>query len=417
MPIPGPSAAVLDAADPLRHFRGRFALPARDLVYLDGNSLGPPPAASLERMLQVCQDEWAGLLVEGWNAGWIDLAARTGDLLAQLLGAQPGEVIACDSTSVNLFKLAVAVLRAAPEPRRVVTDDLQFPTDLYILRSALEASGGGEMEVVASEDGVHGNIAALRAVLERPASLVCLSHVTFKSAYLYDMAAVNAAARAAGALVLWDLGHSAGAVPVDLRAAGADLAVGCTYKYLNAGPGAPAYLYVRRELQERLANPIAGWMGHARPFDFSLDYEPAPDIRRFLAGTPPILALAMVAPGVEMVLEAGTGALREKSVALTGRIIDAWESLLQPLGFGLGSPREDALRGSHVSLRHPAGQAISRTLRRRFRVVPDFRPPDNIRLGVSPLYMSFTDVDRAVAALARAAGAGEQGCEEAGEVP
>lgn len=421
------TAAALDAADPLAHFRSRFvhsgdsappvtgsagvgseneSLEAtRALVYLDGNSLGRLPHATRSLLAAAIDDQWGNRLIRSWGEGWFELPERLGDRIGLLLGAQPGELIVADSTSVNLFKLAVAALRLLrdqPQRTRILTDDMQFPSDLYILQGAIELLGGRHtLEVLPSPDEIHGPADALCAALDERVALVCLSHTVFKSAYTYDMAAVTAAAHAAGALTLWDLSHAAGSVPVALAAARADLAVGCSYKYLNGGPGAPAFLYVRRDLQEQLVNPISGWMGQRDLFAFAPAYAPAAGLRRFLSGTPPVLAMAAIEPGVELLLEAGMAALRTKSLAQSELFVQLWQELLAPRGYTLKSPRDPAQRGSHIALGHAEGWRINQALSHTMGVLPDFRRPDNIRLGIAPLYTRYTDIVTAVDALAR----------------
>jgi kynureninase len=389
-------ARQMDAADPLTAFRGRFIIEDPELIYLDGNSLGRLPRETVARMEDVVRGEWGGRLVRGWNEGWFEAPNRIGGKLAGLLGAQPDEVILADSTSVNLFKLGQAALAAQSGRHKIVTDDLNFPSDLYILQGIATIAGVRQLQVVRSTDGIHGPIEVLGEVIDEDTALVTLSHTVFKSGYTYDMAAVTEMAHRAGALVLWDLSHSAGSVTVDLNAAQVDLAVGCTYKYLNGGPGAPAFLYVRRDLQDRLANPISGWIGQQAPFDFSLDYQPAIGIQRFLTGTPPILSLLAVEPAIELILEAGMDRLRERSVRLSEYLIALWEERLQPLGFRLNSPRDPAHRGSHVSLGHDESLRINLALINDMKVLPDFRRPDNIRLGIAPLYNTFADLHTAV---------------------
>ena len=391
------AARALDAADPLSAFRDRFVIADPALIYLDGNSLGRLPRAAGERLAAVVGAEWGERLVRGWNEGWFEAPDRLGDKLARLLGAGEGEVILADSTSVNLFKLSLAALLARPGRHTIITDDLNFPSDLYVLRSAARLAGRPvTLRVVPAADGIHGPVEALAAALDEDTALLSLSHTVFKSGYTYDMAALTAAAHRAGALALWDLSHAAGAVVVDLQGAAADLAVGCTYKYLNGGPGAPAFLYVRRDLQETLANPISGWIGSRDPFDFALDHAPAPGIRRFLTGTPPILSLAAVEPGLDLLLEAGLPRLRERSVRLSEYLIGRWQERLEPLGFRLNSPRDPARRGSHVSLGHDDGLRVALALLHEGHVLPDFRRPDNIRLGIAPLYNTFDDLYSAV---------------------
>jgi kynureninase len=396
-PADAAHAAALDAADPLAHFRARFAVDDPELVYLDGNSLGRLPLAAAARAEELVRREWGGRLIRGWNEGWFDAPERIGAKIARLVGARPDEVIVADSTSVNLFKLAVAALRLQTGRARILTDDLNFPSDLYILQGAAELLGAGHrLEVVASPDGVYGPAEQLCARCDEQTALLTLSHTAFKSGYTYDMAALTAAAHRAGALALWDLSHSAGALPIDLNGAGVDLAVGCTYKYLNGGPGAPAFLYVRRDLQERLGNPVSGWMGQRDLFGFGLEYAPVPGLRRFLTGTPAVVSLALVEPGVDLLLEAGLPALRAKSLAQTEYLIGLWRELLAPLGFALGTPREPELRGSHIALSHAEALRIDLALIREGGVLPDFRAPNSIRLGIAPLYTRFADIRTAV---------------------
>jgi len=390
-------ARALDAADPLSALRDRFVIDDPDLIYLDGNSLGRLPRATVSLLDDLVRQQWGGRLVRGWSEGWFDASSRIGGKIARLLGAGEDEVIVADSTSTTLFKLGMAALMARPGRRTILTDDLNFPSDLYILQGMARLAGDGyRVRVIPSADGVHGPADALAAAMDEDTALVTLSHTAFKSGYQYDMAAVTAAAHRAGALTLWDLSHSAGSVPVDLNGAAADLAVGCTYKYLNGGPGAPAFLYVRRDLQDTLANPISGWIGQHDPFDFALDYVPAAGIRRFLTGTPPLLSLAAVEPGVDLLLEAGMDRLRERSVRLSEYFIALYEARLAPLGFRLNSPREPARRGSHVSLGHDEGLRINLSLIRDVKVLPDFRRPDNIRIGIVPLYNTFAELHEAV---------------------
>jgi len=396
-------ALALDAADPLRHFRQRFAFDDSELIYLDGNSLGRLPLASVALARTLVEEQWGARLIRSWNEGWFDLPARIGGKLAVLLGAHADEVVIADSTSVNLFKLAVAALRHQRGRTRILTDDLNFPSDLYVLQGAVDLLGGAHrLEVIPSPDSVHGPVDALLAQLDDDVALVVLSHTVFKSGYVYDMAAITAAAHAAGALILWDLSHSAGSVPVALDASGADLAIGCTYKYINGGPGAPAFLYVRRDLQAALHNPISGWMGQHDPFAFGLEYVAEPGMRHFLTGTPPVLSLALIEPGVDLLAEAGMAALRTKSVQQTEYFVALWETLLAPVGYTLKSPRQAAQRGSHISLGHAEGWRINQALIRDLNVLPDFRAPDNIRLGIAPLYTSYTDLYAAAERLRQA---------------
>ncbi len=393
-------AIACDADDPLALLRGRFEHADPALIYMDGNSLGRMPLAAASLLRETVEREWGDRLIRSWNEGWFTLPERIGGKIAHLLGAQADEVIVADSTSVNLYKLATAALHARPGRTRIITDDGNFPSDLYILEG-IAAQHGATLEVITSQDGIHGPALQITAALDETVALLALSHTLYKSAYTYDMAALTAAAHAAGALTLWDLSHAAGAVPVALNASGADLAVGCCYKYLNGGPGAPAFLYVRRDLQTLLANPVQGWMGQRDLFAFAPSYAPAAGLRRFLSGSPPILSMAAIEPGVDLLLEAGMDALRAKSLALSNMLIALWEERLAPLGFRLQTPREGAWRGSHVALGHDEAWRIDQALIHEMGVLPDFRQPDTIRLGIAPLYNSFVDVYAAVAALQR----------------
>jgi kynureninase len=370
-------ALARDAADPLAPFRDRFVIEDPHRIYLDGNSLGRLPAATRDRLRDLVT-EWGDRLVSAWP-DWIDAPTRVGDLLAErVLGARAGEVVVGDSTTVNLFKLCSAALDLRAGALVGHRDD--FPTDRYVLEG-LAAQRGLELRLV---DDVESALEG--------AAVVVRSHVNYRTGELADMRRLTERARRHGARVVWDLSHSAGAVPVDLRANGVELAVGCTYKYLNAGPGAPAFLYVAHELQPRLRSPIWGWFAQRDQFEMDRDYDPVDGAARFLAGTPPVLDLAAVEEGVGLTAEAGVPALREKSSALCELIVALHDARLAPLGFELGSPRDPLRRGSHVSVRHPEAWPICRALIERAAVVPDFRGPDTIRLGVAPLYTRFVDV-------------------------
>jgi kynureninase len=345
---------------------------------------------------------WGSRLIQSWNEGWwLEMQQRIGDKIAQLIGARPGEVVIADSTSVNLFKLAAGALQAQPGRTKIITDDLNFPSDLYILQGLTGFLGRPiEIQVVPS-DGIHGPADALTAALDTDTALLTLSHTVFKSAYTYHMAQLTDAAHRMGALTLWDLSHSAGSYPVLLTGSKADLAVGCTYKHLNGGPGAPAFLYVRKDLQGEIANPLSGWAGQNNPFQFNLDYQPVDDVTRYLTGTPPVLSIAAIEPGVDLLLEAGMDRLRAKSVAQTQYLVQLWESELAPRGYVLNSPRDASRRGSHISLGHVHGWAIDQALIEECRVLPDFRAPDNIRLGIAPIYTSYTEIFQAVRFMAQ----------------
>jgi len=390
-------AGQLDAEDELASFRDEFVITNPDLIYVDGNSLGRLPRQTVERVQAATEVEWGRDLIRSWNAGWYEAPTRVGEKIARLTGAGPGQVIVSDSTSVNLFKLTMAALAMRPQRERIVSDSMNFPSDLYILQSCIRLLGDRHrLRLVPSNDDVEMDQHSLFEAIDEQTALVTLSHVTFKSGFLYDAAAVTERAHQAGALVLWDLSHSVGAAPVELDGWGVDLAVGCTYKYLNGGPGSPAFLYVRRDLQEKALSPIWGWFGQRAPFDFELEYEPAAGVARFLIGTPPTLSLLAIEPALDLTLEAGLKRIRRKSVRLTSYLVYLVDTILAPLGFALGSPRDPARRGSHVSVRHPEGYRINRALIEEMDVLPDFREPDNIRLGLAPLYTTFSQVWRAV---------------------
>ena len=388
-------ALNLDVEDTLAGHRTGYVSSDPDLIYLDGNSLGRLLAGTAEGVNEVVTQEWGDRLIRAWNDRWWDLQLDLGDKLAPLLGAGPGEVIISDSTSVNLYKLArAAVDAAAPDRDRIVTDDLNFPSDLYILES-VAAETGRSLQIVRS-DGIHGPVDGLAEAIGEHTALVSLSHTVFQSGYTYDLAAITRLSHDAGARVLWDCSHSVGAVPIDFEEAGVDLAVGCTYKHLSGGPGAPAFLYVRRGLQDELVNPIAGWWSHAEPFALDLTYRPTSGIRRFHTGTMPILSLAAIEPGLDDVIAATVPAIREKSMALGEYLVRQHDVHLASLGFELASPLDPVRRGSHLSLRHRHAWPIDLALIDRAKVIPDFRAPDSLRLGISALYTSFVQIHTAV---------------------
>jgi kynureninase len=392
------TAAQLDAQDELASFRDRFVIDDPDLIYLDGNSLGRMPKATQALLKNESEEGWGKDLVRGWGK-WYGLPERIGAKIAQVIGAEADEVIVSDSTTVNLYKLVFAALQLQPGRMDVVTDDLNFPSDHYAICSAVGLNGS--MNVVMSEDKQTVSPAEIKEALNEQTALLTLSHTSFKSGFVYDMTALTALAHENETPVLWDLSHSVGAVPVDLKNSGADMAVGCTYKYLNGGPGAPAFLYVRRELQDHLDSPIWGWFGQRDAFAFDLAYEPREGIKKFLVGTPPVLSLACIEPGVDLVLEASMDRIRAKSVRQTEFLISLWESRLKPLGVSLNSPRDSRVRGSHVSFGHPEALRIDKALIEEMNVIPDFRAPDNLRFGVSPLYTSFKEIEEGVVRLER----------------
>jgi kynureninase len=385
-------ALDLDLADPLRNFRDRFVLPP-DIVYLDGNSLGAMPRGVKYRLNTLVEDEWGQRLVRAWNDRWLGLPTRLGEKIARLIGAEPDEVLVADSTSINFYKLAAAAAKFQNGREGVVTERDGFPTNRYILESLFAPESTAW---VPTQHGVTIPTQSIKECLSPKVALMALNHVNYRSGWLHDMKDLNEEASRYGVLNLWDLSHSVGVVPIDVRAAGCDLAVGCTYKYLSGGPGAPGFLYVRHELQKALENPIHGWFGRKNFFEFGAGYEAEEDIRRFLTGTPSILSMAAIEEGLDIVHEAGVDRIRKKSELMTEFLIDIWREKLEPLDVRLNTPAESARRGSHVSLGHPHAFAIDQALIKRMAVVPDFRKPDNIRFGVSPLYNRFVEIYEAL---------------------
>jgi kynureninase len=377
-----------DRQDPLASVRDEFALP-EGVIYLDGNSLGALPRQTLPRMTQVIGEEWGSGLIRSWNdAHWIDAPARIGDKIARLIGAKGGEVIVADSTSVNLFKLLAEALRVQPGRHFILTEASNFPTDLYIAQGLIDLLGGNHALRVVDR-------AEIERALDGSVAVLMLTHVDYASGEIHDMRRITEAAQKVGALVLWDLSHSAGAVPVDLNAAQVDLAVGCGYKYLNGGPGAPAYLFVATGLQEAMQSPLSGWMGHAAPFAFEPEYRPASGIKRQLAGSPPILSMLALEVAVDLWLRVDQREARRKSMALGDLFIQQVDETCRDLGVEVVSPREAKIRGSQVSLRHQEAYRVMRALIDR-GVIGDFRTPDLLRFGFSALYTRYVDVFDAV---------------------
>ncbi|PAL20701.1 kynureninase [Sphingopyxis sp. GW247-27LB] len=385
-------AAERDAADPLAGFRDRFQL--RDgLIYLDGNSLGALPKATADRLAHVIAQEWGEGLITSWlGAEWSTAPRRIGDKIARLLGAGPGEIIATDSTSVNIFKALTAALSLRPGRAKLLSEATNFPTDVYMMQG-IEAFSGGRVKAVTADPD------AVLDALDDDVAVLLLTQVHYKSGRVRDMAQVTRKAHDVGALVVWDLSHSAGAIPVDLNGANADFAIGCGYKFLNGGPGAPAYLFAAARHQA--ATPVlSGWFGHARPFSFEEDYDPAPGIERFLCGTPPVLGLAALEAGVDLLLEADMDELRRKSLALGDLFMERMESLCARYGFTLVSERDPARRGSQVAYAHPRGYEIVQALK-ELDVIADFRTPDVLRFGLTPLYLRYRDIVETVERLDR----------------
>ena len=380
--------AELDRSDALRPFRDAFVIP-NGVIYLDGNSLGLLPVAAARRAREVVESEWGGSAISGWNDHhWIDLPHRVGAKIAPLIGADDDEVIACDTTSANLFKVLAAALSLRPGRRTIVTNRGNFPTDVYIAEG-LAAFAGQGCEIRYAEPS------ELEAALDETVAAVSFTHVDYKSCRIEDMAGITALVHEAGALAVWDLAHSAGAIPVALNAAEADFAVGCGYKYLNGGPGAPAFLFAARRHHAQMTQPLTGWMGHASPFTFDHRYQPAPGIRRMLTGTPPVLALSMLEESVGLLLDAGLARLHDKGKRMTALLIDLVARECAGHGLELGTPDNADERGNHVIYRHPEAYAIVQALKAR-GVVGDFRNPDCVRLGIAPIYLSYRNIFDAV---------------------
>lgn len=384
-------AAELDAADPLAVYRDRFVTTPDVVAYLDGNSLGRPLRATRDRMARFVGEDWGGRLIRGWDEGWMDAPTELGDLLARTtLGAAAGQTVVADSTTVLLYKLVRAAVDARPGRGEIVVDTSNFPTDRYVAEG-VAAERGLTLRWLDPDPLAGVTVDDVRAVVGPGTALVLLSHVAYRSGAIADLPAITSVVHDAGALVLWDLCHSVGALELALDADGVDLAVGCTYKYLNGGPGAPAFAYVAERLHESVRQPIQGWMGAADPFAMGPAYEPATGIRQLVSGTPPIVGMLPVRDMLALVGEAGMPAVREKSVALTAYAVEVADRLLVPLGARLASPRDPEVRGSHVTLDHPAFRSATDELWRR-GVIPDFRPPDGLRIGLSPLSTGFGEV-------------------------
>lgn len=397
-PLTRDTLAERDAGDPLARFGERFELP-EGIIYLDGNSLGALPRATAERLQTLVADEWGRGLIRSWNQhDWIGLPQRAGDKIARLIGAAPGEVVVADSTSVNLFKLLASALALRPGRATIVTEADNFPTDGYIIEGLLGVMGR-PLDNIKYWDfsDQRADATDVIAAIDDDTAVVALTHVNYKSGRIHDMEAITAAAHEAGALMLWDLCHSAGAMPVALNTCGVDFAVGCGYKYLNGGPGAPAFLFVAERLQNDVKPPLSGWMGHAAPFAFDQDYRPASGIARNLCGTPPVLSMACLDAALEIMLEADMDQIRRKSLALSDAFIALVEQECGDLGFETVAPPA-AQRGSQVSLAHRHAYPIMQAMIAH-GVIGDFRTPDIMRFGFAPLYIRHVDIWDAVAVL------------------
>ncbi len=391
-PTPTRSDCVaLDDLDPLASYRTEFVIDDESLIYFDGNSLGRLPRATVDRVHEVLRREWGGRLIRSWRETWMELPQRVGDLIGTgLLGAEPGETVVSDNTTVSLYKAVVSALDARPGRSAVVIERDAFPTDRYVVES-LAAQRGLEIRWVDSvgSDGLTPD--AVAEVVDASVAAALLSHVDYRSAAIMDMRAVTGILHEAGALAIWDLCHSVGSVPIDLRGCDVDIAVGCTYKYLNGGPGAPAFTYVNAARQHDLGQPIWGWWGRVDMFEMAQGYQRQPDIRSWLTGTPGVLSLSAVEPAVQLILRAGLDRIRQKSTKLTELAVGLYDDWLADLGMGLASPREPNRRGSHLTVSHPEAARLVDDLT-EVGVIPDFRHPDGIRIGLSPLTTRFTDV-------------------------
>lgn len=394
-------ARLLDQKDPLKNFRNRFIISEKNTIYLDGNSLGRLPVNSREQLKNTIENEWGEKLIESWNKSWYSKPTELGNKIARIIGAAPDEVLVSDSTSVNLFKLAYSAMKYQSGRTIIVSDKFNFPTDLYILQGILHELGDEySLKLAESENGISIDSSSINCLIDSNTALVVLSHVAFKSSFKYDIKKITTLAHKKGALVLWDLSHSGGVTEILLNQWGVDLAVGCTYKYMNGGPGSPAYLYIRKDLQEKFYSPIQGWFGDKNPFLFELNYNPAEDIRKFLTGTPPILNLMAIEPALDILLEAGIKNIHEKSRKQTEYLIFLIKKYLFPFGFNIGSPLDVDQRGSHISLQHNQAyricQALINPVNSSFKIIPDFREPHNIRLGIAPLYSTYVEIYNSV---------------------
>ncbi len=394
-------AESADSTDKLKACREKFVIDDEQVVYLDGNSLGRLPLASKALAQKVVNEEWGKQLIGGWNNRWYSLSSSLGAKLSPLIGARPHEVIFADSTSVNLFKLAYAALQSLPSRKKIVIDAFNFPSDHYILQGVAQMlSAGHEITIIPSTDGVTIKDKDIENALDEDTALVCLSHVGYQTSFKYNMKAVTQMVHKVGAKIIWDLSHSAGAVPVDLNGCRADYAVGCSYKYLNGGPGATAYLYVREDLIPDSQTPVWGWFGDAKPFAFNLQYTPAEGIQRFLAGTPPVLSLSTVEPALDIILEAGIEQVYAKSKKQSEYFLKMLEHLHHQFpDLVIASPKDPEKRGSHITIQHPGAAGITQALIKpahsNIAVVTDFRKPNFIRFGITPLYTSYQELYKA----------------------
>jgi kynureninase len=389
------TAKALDLDDSLSQFKNRFFHPDNEL-YFDGNSLGKMPLAAQNQLVSSIQKEWGQGLIRSWNTHWLELPKRLSTKYSQLLGSHTNEIIIGESTSVRLYEVVHALLESKKFGPSLISDSLNFPTDLYILDGLARSFKEIHRIQVDYKNEIEADLNQLKLTIKENPGIVCLSLVSYKSAFLYPMKMLNKWAMDHQSIIVWDLSHAVGAVSIDLKATQTRVALGCTYKYMNGGPGAPAFLYVQETLCSKLNNPIQGWFGHQKPFDFTTDYHPASTINRFAAGTPAVLSMRAMEAGIDTTLEAGIEAIHSKSIQLTESFIRLFETHLIPLDFKLESPTNPTHRGSHVTLSHPASWQVCQTLLAGSptdpKMIPDFRPPNYIRFGFTPLYTSFEDI-------------------------
>lgn len=393
-------AKTLDKNDVLSHFKNKF-INNPHLIYLDGNSLGKLPKATVSASSNLIENQWGNRLIRSWNESWMDLSTTISAKIATLVGAQPDEIFVGDTTSLNLYKLVYAALQFQKGKNKIVTDVLNFPSDLYVLQGMIKNHfQQHQIEIVGKSTAVSIDLEDFEAKIDAQTALLTLSLVTYKSAFFYNMEAINKLAHKHKSLVLWDLSHAVGAVPIHLNKSNTDLAVGCTYKFLNGGPGAPAFLYVKKSLQKKIHNVIWSWFSHQKPFDFEMNYKEADNIQKFAVSTPSVLSMAPIDQGSAITLEAGMERIRFKSVAQSNYLMALIKEDLVPLGFKIASPILAKNRGSHIAIQHPEGYRINKAMiepkDHSKVIIPDFRPPNNIRLGITPLYTSFADLYEAV---------------------
>ena len=398
-------AEALDNTDSLKSFKDKFVADP-SLIYLDGNSLGKLPIKTIETTANIVENQWGKNLIRSWNEHWMDLSKDIATKIAKIVGAQPDEIFVGDTTSLNLYKLLFASLTLQKEKTEIITDDLNFPTDLYIIQGLIKQQFKQHtLKVLKSTNEIFMDTATVSEAINKNTSLITLSLVSYKSSFLYDMKTINNLAHRKNSLVVWDLSHAAGATTVKLNETNADMAVGCTYKYLNGGPGAPAFLYVRKDLQDKLTNPIWSWFAHQKPFDFNPNFIEKTGIEKFAISTPSILSLGAITPGLDIILDAEMGAIEEKSKKQSAFLIELILQYLVPLKFKIASPLDKSKRGSHISITHNESYRINRAMiapknKNTKIVIPDFRPPNLIRIGITPLYTSYLDLYEAVIRIA-----------------